>query len=531
MFLSLLFGTLLNSSAVPLQLTQQGRLLDSAGAAVTGTHSLHFRIYDSLSGGTQLWSEPLSVNFNNGYYATVLGTDEQNNPLDSDTLSQYPVYLEIQLDSNAAMHPRQAINSVPYAQISGVSESLDGGSVNASQIWVNNIPVVDSSGAWVGPTPSLTWADVAAKPPGFADNADNDSLGGLSCSVGEIAAWTGSAWGCASDNTLDSSGLGTLLNSTAYDLNVSTTLGGDDIVTSLTDQDSLGSLSCLGDGEVAKYDIVTSSWYCAEAITETEIETYVTNSPLDLDADTTKDSEIIVTIPSTCTDGQILSFDQANNRANCVDLNAILDQDGDGYFAWVDCDDSDPNATFTGTASTCPATSCLEILNETPSAADGNYWIDPAGSAIEVVCDMNTDGGGYTYYAVSGGLTTSTYNDNNTCKTLGMDIVMPRSQAHWDSMISRFSSSYFPFIPGVYKASSGGNYTGCAMNSSGCSDWRVGDGGSWWLRSSTYSEPNGDYTAYCWLGTRSVASSSNITYNDGNCIYSGSSYICSTNDK
>ena len=391
------------SLAVPLQLTQQGRLLDSAGASVTGTHYLHFSIHDSLIGGTQLWSETLLVNFNNGYYATVLGTDEQNNPLDSDTLSQYPVYVEIQLDSNAPMIPRQELYSVPYAQISGVSESLDGGSVNASQIWVNNIPVVDSSGAWVGPTPAVTWGDVSSKPPGFADNADNDSLGGLSCSVGEIAAWTGSAWGCASDNTVDTTSLGTMLSNNAYDLNTSTTLGGDGIVTSLTDQDSLGSLSCANDSEVAKYDIVTSSWYCAEAITESDVETYITNNAIDLNANTTKNGQILITAPPACNDGDILSYDSANNAWACIALSTVLDLDGDGVFAWNDCNDNDANVSSLGDASSCPASSCSEIINANSSAPSQAYWVTLGGSTQQVYCDMTTDGGGWTiFYSATG---------------------------------------------------------------------------------------------------------------------------------
>ena len=98
-------------------------------------------------------------------------------------------------------------------------------------------------------------------------------------------------------------------------------------------------------------------------------------------------------------------------------------------------------------------------------------------------------------------------------------------------MIARFDTSYFATIPGVYKTSNGGNYTGCAMNSNGCSDWRVGDGGRWWLRGSNYSEPNGDYTANCWLVANLSGGSGNITFNDNDCAYSTSKYVCSTNDK
>ena len=92
--LSLFLLTASIAEAVPLQLTQQGRILDSNGAAVTGIQDVTFRIYDAETGGSELWSETLTVSFNNGYYATVLGADEVNNALDSTTLT--PDWSDIQ---------------------------------------------------------------------------------------------------------------------------------------------------------------------------------------------------------------------------------------------------------------------------------------------------------------------------------------------------------------------------------------------------------------------------------------------------
>jgi hypothetical protein len=115
MLTSLLLSFMLSANAVPLQLTQQGRLLDGSGASVTGTHTLTFRIFDDSTNGSLMWSESLTVQFNNGYYATILGSDTQNNALDSGTLMvSYELYLEVQLDANTPMTPRQAINSAPY---------------------------------------------------------------------------------------------------------------------------------------------------------------------------------------------------------------------------------------------------------------------------------------------------------------------------------------------------------------------------------------------------------------------------------
>ena len=197
------------------------------------------------------------------------------------------------------------------------------------------------------------------------------------------------------------------------------------------------------------------------------------------------------------------------------------------------------NTTY-GKSKQTPATSCLELVNLFKGAGvklkDGAYWIKaPKGQVIEVQCDMSSEGGGYTYFAVNSGITTSRSTDNNTCKTYGMDIVYPRSKAQWAWMLSKFGSGYFSTIPGVTKPNNGGNYTGCVMRNpksygSGCGDWRVPDGGRWWMRDSTYGEPNGDYTANCWLSMYKH-DPNDIQFNDGNCSYNTSKYICSTNDK
>ena len=175
--------------------------------------------------------------------------------------------------------------------------------------------------------------------------------------------------------------------------------------------------------------------------------------------------------------------------------------------------------------------SCAAIKRDNNNAASGNYVINPQGAGtVTVYCDMTTDGGGYDYYPISSGIRSYRSTDGNSCKDIGMDIVVPRTKAHWSAMLSRYGASYFQIIPGVVKPSSGGNYTGYAMKSGSVPDWRATDGGSWWVRDSTYSEPNGDYHANCWL-LQYDWNVNNIRFNDGNCSYSTTRYICSTNEK
>jgi len=61
---------------------------------------------------------------------------------------------------------------------------------------------LDSTAFSTGPhTTSLPWTSITSKPAGFADDVDDDILGGLSCANGQIAKWDGSAWQCAADDT------------------------------------------------------------------------------------------------------------------------------------------------------------------------------------------------------------------------------------------------------------------------------------------------------------------------------------------
>jgi hypothetical protein len=142
--------------------TYQGRLLDG-GVPATGPYDFELTLYDAPVGGT-----------------AVAGS------LDLDDVVVASGLFSVPLDFGAAAFTGEArwmeigvrpgASSGAYTPLSGRQE--------------------------LRPTPNalaVPWAGVHGKPAGFADDVDDDVLGGLSCASGELAKWNGGAWACAAD--------------------------------------------------------------------------------------------------------------------------------------------------------------------------------------------------------------------------------------------------------------------------------------------------------------------------------------------
>ena len=66
----------------------------------------------------------------------------------------------------------------------------------------------------------------------------------------------------------------------------------------------------------------------------------------------------------------------------------------------------------------------------------------------------------------------------------------------------------------------------------GIPDWRVADGGRWWLKDNTITEPNGDYFHNAWLSVTIGSDGVPSHFNDwSNSHTSGSKLLYSTNFK
>jgi hypothetical protein len=193
------------------------------------------------------------------------------------------------------------------------------------------------------------------------------------------------------------------------------------------------------------------------------------------------------------------------------------------------------------------AVSGYQLAQDFPSYPSGWYWIKSTSmpNPLQMYVDMTEEGGGYDFYFITGGPSVSYVTDDNGGTPLGLDLVMPRSKYHWRAMQNAVKNArpsgsfdnYFATSYGIYRNTDeyGGNFTDKVMNSSGsaATAWRVKDGGRWWLRDTTFSEPNGDYNLFGLLsgGMYHNWNLQDFNFNDAGAYGTYNYYLVSTNAK
>jgi hypothetical protein len=98
-------------SQIPQTLSYQGVLTDASGIPVTdGDYTLTFRLYESETGGTAIWTEGQTITLINGLFNVILGK-AISYPVPFDK----PYWLGITIDSGSELSPRIELTSSAYS--------------------------------------------------------------------------------------------------------------------------------------------------------------------------------------------------------------------------------------------------------------------------------------------------------------------------------------------------------------------------------------------------------------------------------
>ena len=127
--LFLIVGFKLALAAIPPTLNYQGHLTDNTGTPVDGSVSITFRIYNTETAITPLWTDTMIVTVNQGVFSVELGNTANPFPLG---MFENPLWIGLTVGSDAEMTPRRPITSTGYAFKAGDANTLDG--VSASTL-------------------------------------------------------------------------------------------------------------------------------------------------------------------------------------------------------------------------------------------------------------------------------------------------------------------------------------------------------------------------------------------------------------
>jgi hypothetical protein len=134
-----------SSAAIPRLINFQGRLSDAAGTPLSGNYAITLKVWDDASGGSSCFSETQTVTVTSGLFNVNIGGATSGGISSSCTFSA-PYFLALQVGTDAAMSPRLALTTVPYAF---AAERLDGAlpsAILARNVSTGNVNVTGTLG-------------------------------------------------------------------------------------------------------------------------------------------------------------------------------------------------------------------------------------------------------------------------------------------------------------------------------------------------------------------------------------------------
>jgi hypothetical protein len=170
-FFCMTFLNPVETSAGPHLLNYQGQLTSQKNAPLSNPITILFAIYDAPESSQPLWQEIKLITHSNGIFHTLLGSES---PIPTNLFNDDNRYLEIRVENERALQPRQQIVSVAYAiQANNVtgritpksltieSATIDTtGAIKTSRLTTDSLMVgqkgiINRFGQWTGPPLSV----------------------------------------------------------------------------------------------------------------------------------------------------------------------------------------------------------------------------------------------------------------------------------------------------------------------------------------------------------------------------------------
>ncbi len=221
-----------------------------------------------------------------------------------------------------------------------------------------------------------------------------------------------------------------------------------------------------------------------------------------------------------------------------------------------DCDDDNTDPNDGCLVSCIEATSCKQILELTPGVPSGKYriWPQALGGNIDltVYCDMETDGGGYTFLKVDTEVVNASDKGakaaESICKGYGMHLFAPRTAGHVKSAYTVATSENVTPVGGgvvdkgaeylailaIYPNMLGATCGGKGLNSVDCPLWHAWDEQQFWVTDKSIpGEPSEDHCLGCsmyykWNLDGSIKGYTTVPFGEGASSYR---FMCDIADK
>ncbi len=107
------------AQALPETLAFRARV-GNGGMPTEGTSTFVFKLFPTISGGAEVWTETQSLTVSAGEVSALLGTTL---PLTDQIFTGAPLFLEVAIDGTT-LSPRSAITTVPCAQRASVAGKI-----------------------------------------------------------------------------------------------------------------------------------------------------------------------------------------------------------------------------------------------------------------------------------------------------------------------------------------------------------------------------------------------------------------------